>query len=172
MSKAPAPNDIIWDNVSVGKKEFIVRYMVATFVTICILTVCFFIILGLKVGQGKLRESQGQSSWGIRIMSIFISVVILAINEILAYAIRWLTHHEKHKTLTNMNLSLINKISVAQFLNTCILVVVVHVIQNKPSYKIDIKGKLTETLISRWHLRGRVFHLHFRSVRHTFAGNI
>jgi hypothetical protein len=50
VTKAPAPTDIIWDNVAVPKKEFILRYVLASLVTIFILVVCFFIILGLKVG--------------------------------------------------------------------------------------------------------------------------
>lgn len=143
VQRAPSPNDIIWDNLSVKNLEIVWRYIVVLFVTFIIIGASFGAILGLKVWQDKVRGSDiDESTWGVRIFSVFVSLVILVINEVLAWAIQWVTKHEKHMTHTIMNNSLIFKIVLSQFCNTCLVIVAINRIINKDNYyKIDIKGK-------------------------------
>jgi hypothetical protein len=143
VERAPAPNDIIWENLSVRAIEIFWRYIVILLVTFVIIGASFGAILGLKVAQDKIRGTDiNENSWGVRIFSIFVSIVILVINEVLAWAIQWVNKHEKHMTHTIMNNSLIFKIVLSQFCNTCLIIVAINRIINKDNYyKIDMKGE-------------------------------
>ena len=73
---------------------------------------------------------------------MIISLIITLINSVLASSLRKLTNYEKHSNLTDLNRSLILKISVSQFINTCLLVVSIHMILVSPNRYIWAKGKL------------------------------
>lgn len=148
--QAPAPTDILWENIGLSTTEILKRRLVTIILSLIILGACFGMVLGLKVAQDKAAKNQaasatnGQltSTLGVRILSIVISLLILIINNVLAIVLQKLTIYERHSDHTDKNRSMILKICVSQFINTCLLIVAVHAIIIKPKNRIDTKGRL------------------------------
>jgi Calcium-activated chloride channel len=124
------------------------RRFITFILTILILGICFGSVLGLKFVQKSQRESNDKkilngekvNTTFNRVISLFISFIIVVINNMLSVTLRKLTGYELHDTLTNLNRSLILKITIAQFVNTCLLVVAVHWILIKPTHYVWAKG--------------------------------
>jgi hypothetical protein len=175
---APAPTDIMWDNIGLSTIEIAKRRLITIFLSLLLLGVCFAIMLGLKVAQDKAAKSQaasaaaGQvtSSVGVRLLSIVISLLILIINNVLAIVLQKLTIYERHSDHTDKNRSMILKICVSQFINTCLLIVAVHAIIIKPTEVLEAKGKIfflvLINLILRWSAYRRLLHSHLRFVHY------
>jgi len=66
-------------------------------------------------------------SWGKNLFSGVISIIILLINYCLLLLIKKLTEYERHRTYTAYNFSVAFKLTLAQFLNTAIIPVIINI---------------------------------------------
>lgn len=144
VMQAPEPSDIIWENLGFSL-WFLLRRRIITFVSTSILLLfCFIIVLFLKVVQRGMsnNDDDAGASLPTRAISIVISIVISVVNAALTILIRKFTVMEKHFTITEFNSSLTVKIAISQFANTCLQVVLVHIVLFEPDWVIWAKGAL------------------------------
>ena len=144
----PEPDDIIWKNLGVSRLTKLYRRMLTVVISAIALIVSFGAILGLKLFQVKILkpavESGESNGIAYRAVSIPISLVILIINKLISYILQTLTLEEMHSTETNYFQSLALKETVLQFVNTNLLVVIVHIIVFEPRAAVYKTGALIE----------------------------
>ena len=117
MDRAPNPNDIKWNDLGVSMTVVLQRRVTTFFITILLLGCSFGAILGLKVAQFKMNQNSNSkdlnlSSVQFRVISVVITLIIMAINFALGKIIRYLTFLERHWTETAFFQSLTIKIVV------------------------------------------------------------
>ena len=64
----------------------------------------------------------------VKLIALLISVLIFAINYILAFAIKKFAYFEKSETITEYNISIAEKLTFAQFFNTALLTFTMEII--------------------------------------------
>lgn len=143
VGRAPNPNDIDWNNLSVSFSTSVIRRVITFIITGILLGVSFGAMIGLKVGQYQMKQQYGAnsdsiSSLKVRIVSAAITIVIMLINFLISKSLRYLTFSERNPTQTLFFQSLTIKTVVvnsfkmeAQFINTNLIVVLIHLIINK-----------------------------------------
>jgi hypothetical protein len=97
--------------------------------TILLIGACFGIIYGVNVGKTKLN-SEGIRTIPlstVRGLSIFCSIIITIINIALRTVVRLFSGFEKQETYTAFNLSVAFKLTIARFVNTSIVPIVVNI---------------------------------------------
>lgn len=157
LKPAPNPTDIIYDNLGIPFKDKVIRRLITSFATLLILGASFGILLGLKVWQRRLAPVGAKLSLSdidflaliARLISVGITITIMVINEVISYALRYLTILEKFSTQTGFYSSLLYKIAIAQFINTNIIIVIVHLLIMHPEKPIYAKGGL---MIDAWYI--------------------
>jgi|LauGreDrversion4_2_1035121.scaffolds.fasta_scaffold297722_1 hypothetical protein len=77
-----------------------------------------------KVSKNNVFELP---SWGKNLLSGVISFIIWFINLCLLLLIKKLTEYERHRTYTAYNFSVAFKLTLAQFLNTAIIPVIINI---------------------------------------------
>ena len=131
VTQGPEPSDILWANLGYSPFFLFKRRLLTFTLSLVILGICFGIVAGLKVIQGQIDDSSDgedlSSSVWFRMISACISLVITFINEILSTFLKKFSIWEKHSSITDFNRSLLVKIVLSKYLNTCILVVLVYV---------------------------------------------
>jgi len=142
--KAPDPTEIVWENLGIDFNTLFKRRMATLIASLLVLGICFGFLLLLKVYQRKQRESATpeSSTFMFRTLSVVISLTISIVNWILSFSMKYFTQLEKHYTLTTKNASLVLKVSLTQFFNTCLMILAVHMWLVTPSFKIWEKGGL------------------------------
>ena len=63
----------------------------------------------------------------IRFLSFVVAFVIILINNILKWVVRYLTEKERHETYTAFNISVAIKLMLARFVNTAIVPVIINI---------------------------------------------
>ena len=146
--RAPNPNDITWANLGYPPGLAVCRRLLTFFATATLLGLSFLCVVGLKVMQfdmnKKLKETSSLSvgSLKFRLLSVAITLIIMSINFLLSSLLQKLTLLEKHTTETSFFQSLTIKIVLSQFLNTNVMVVLIHSMVFKPVQAIYSKGTL------------------------------
>lgn len=148
LKAAHNPSDVNWQNLEAGAWQALCS-RVATFgLSFVLIVISFFIQLGLKLLQKSMTESlQGDpslsfSSVSFRLISAGVAFVILVINTAISMALQMLTLKEKQTTNTTFFRSLTIKICWFQFINTNILIVIIHLILFYPNVPLWAKGGL------------------------------
>jgi hypothetical protein len=68
-----------------------------------------------------------KKGYEIRFLSFVVAFVIILINNILKWVVRYLTEKERHETYTAFNISVAVKLMLARFVNTAILPVIINI---------------------------------------------
>ncbi|CDW71822.1 phage head-tail family partial [Stylonychia lemnae] len=132
FERAPEPTDVYWDNLSVSFFRR-VRYIFLTYIaTILLIGACFGIIYGINKGKDKLNDQQDSIPYStIRFLSILCSFIVVFINICLRGVVRAFSQMERHETYTAYNLSVAFKLTLARFINTSIVPIVVNISVNR-----------------------------------------
>ena len=111
--------------------------MLIVFLSIMILIgACFGSIYGLDVVQRRLKKQidddlssvdNKKKGYEIRFLSFLVAFVIILINNILKWVVRYLTEKERHETYTAFNISIAIKLMLARFVNTAIVPVIINI---------------------------------------------
>jgi hypothetical protein len=107
--RAPEPEDICWENLNVSKWERFLLMLKTYFLTLIALGVSFGIIIYISSIQGS------------DYISYAVGLVIIILNEALAYIIKFLSEKEKHDTITAKNLTVASKQTIFLFINTALV---------------------------------------------------
>ena len=131
-TRAPEPSDIYWQNLGIPTYSRIARGTVSFIATTSIMAVCIGFISLLKEWQLSIKESNATKSESMRdqalpqFLSFVSSATISLINDNLVRTIRRFTDFERHSTITEINVSLAVKLSVARFLNTSVILLLTN----------------------------------------------
>jgi hypothetical protein len=127
LERAPEPNDVFWENLNISsavRYQYVFMTYLATFLVI---GVCFGIIWGINVAKEKVANKKGEiNSSLIQGLSVAASCVITIINMALRIVVRRFSLYEKHETYSNHNISVAMKLTIARFLNTAIVPILVN----------------------------------------------
>ena len=147
MVEAPDPSEIIWENLGISKLTLIFRRTMTYIASFIVLAVCLFIIFLLKQYQKSQRDKQsveeaGEVSTTSRLIAILVSVTISLVNFVISFSTKFFTDLERHNSLTDKNASLMTKVIFAQFFNTSIMIVLIHIWLVTPDHNIAARGAI------------------------------
>lgn len=122
LDKAPEPLDICFENLGFKRSKVLRRMLCYFFAAIVIF---WGFVFTTKFDSEKSDFSS--DNWIEKIIGPeIISLYIVAIGYIIEVCIRKLAHFEKHKTYTNLNISVSNKLSFIQIFNVWFTIVAAH----------------------------------------------
>lgn len=123
FDSSPEPNDIMWENLYY---KFTIPNLIGTsFASCCIILLSFGIIYFLK----KLDKNSSLPLEAVyrKIVSFAIAIFIMIVNISLREFIKLLTKCEHHWTHTAFNLSVGVKLTLARFVNSAIVPVIINI---------------------------------------------
>ena len=139
--QAPEPSDIIWENLTVSLTQKFCRRVLTALITIVLILLSFFIVLGMKHYQFTKYEdytSNGQISNSdnikLKAISLSFSFTIQFINMLLGISIRYFSGYEKHETWTHYNIAVFYKLVVSTTLNTVVVIILINSVDIQNSY--------------------------------------
>jgi Na+-transporting NADH:ubiquinone oxidoreductase subunit NqrE len=83
------------------------------------------LIYGINYGKDELSTSNDIPYNTVRALSLLTSIIVVIVNAILTGVVRHLSVKEKHETYTSYNLSVAFKLTIARFVNTSIVPIIV-----------------------------------------------
>ena len=127
IERAPEPNDVFWENLNIKPHVRYQNVAITYFATLCVIGACFGIIYGINSAKTKLAEQKGHLNGSlIQGLSVLASCVITIINMALRIVVRRFSLYEKHETYSNHNISVAMKLTIARFLNTAIVPILIN----------------------------------------------
>lgn len=126
VSRAPNPEDIIWENLGTPAKERGKHIVISYGVTFLVLGMNFGLTLLFNYLKFKYSDTLGTTlSIGLSaLLSIFNNIF----DQILTITINFFTEWENHETRTDLKNSILIKIFFTQFVNTNLLTLISYVI--------------------------------------------
>lgn len=119
------PQDIIWENFGLTKRQYYTRKITSIFISLILIFISFIIIILIKVVQERYYVDSVLSRV-YYFIALIISLVIVVINILFKLSLVRLSFWEKRLSHTETNTSMVFKISVAYFVNTAILILIVN----------------------------------------------
>lgn len=110
----PEPGDILWENLGTPFGTLVKTRAVTISLTILILVMSFFAILGLKYAQMGIVKKQ-QSGFVKTLLSLTITVTLIVVDVILGIVLRKISSYEKYSTLTGYNSGVATRVSTVSF---------------------------------------------------------
>jgi len=147
IHEAPAPSDIIWEHLGLSFRRTLGKRIATFIVSFILLAISFVIIFLLKKFQKEVRDKQTSDKYteevsNFRGISYLISLVIVGVNYILSILLRKFTDLEYRNTHTATSSSLAIKISIAQFVNSCLMIVFAHIATSNELKDVYASGNL------------------------------
>lgn len=131
FERAPEPTDVYWENLNVSYWNRVGRVIMTYIATVLLIGICFAIIYGINVAKERAHDLEGVDSGLLRGLSILCSIIITIVNNALRTVVRQLSIKEQHETYTAYNLSVAFKLTLARFVNTSIVPIIVNVATNR-----------------------------------------
>ena len=172
VEQAPEPAEVLWGNLKYDFKLQMKMKLLTIFVAGLILICSFTMIFGLKFASYKIKKNyrgdlilvtqtdgsvvekyrdlttaeEGQ----LQLISIVIFAIAKIVNKIIDAVVAKLAHFERMHTKSELYSSASNKIVMSQFLNTSVLITIVHyLLKGDERYVIWGSGSL---LVDIWYL--------------------
>ena len=129
---ANEPSDIFWENLEVSRRNRIANSIKTWLFTLLAVSVSFGMVYGMKYLGKSVNDSASNQDlstseiWKIRIYAIWPSIVIIMINFILGRSTRYFSSFERPHTVTAYNVSVALKLTLAMFINTAVIALVVN----------------------------------------------
>ena len=124
FERAPEPTDVYWENMRVSHLSRVFRIFLTYISTIFLIGICFAIFWGINYAKKDLKNKYKPNT--VRGLSVACSIVVVIINIALRTVVRQLSIKEKHETYTAYNISVAFKLTIARFVNTSIVPIVVN----------------------------------------------
>ena len=124
MDEAPEPFDIVWENLGIPPVKKLRIRIISSIIATTLIVISFLGITGIKfLQQTKPIEvdDQYQTPFNLSIV-----LVINVINILVGMAIWHLSVFNRYTTITNFSNSLCDRLAMAAFLNTTLILVVVN----------------------------------------------
>ena len=113
VKRAPEPLDILWENLAFGGLKLTWKRFLTRLSTISVIIVSFIIICALSTWGNKNTH-----------ITMLISILIMILNSVLAWSIRKFSTEERQYTFTGYHCSVAEMLGLAQFFNTCCVVII------------------------------------------------
>ena len=171
IEKAPEATEVLWQNLHYTFRQQVNRKLITLSVSVLILAASFGIIFGLKYLNYKAKKAykhkveetvdsnnkivyyvpplETGEMTSLVLISVAIAIVSKIVNKIFTKIMIKLTDVEKRYNIAQFNVSCVKKTVTAQFVNTSLLIVIVHYILNK-DYRFYIWGNgglLTDIIV-------------------------
>ena len=125
VREPPEPGDILWENLGTPFSILLKTRLVTFLLVVLILTISFFVILGLKFAQmtvvSRIDNNLGKTS-----MSLLITIVLTVVNSVLGIVLRKISSYEKYVTLTDYNSSVARRVSTVSYPNSIFQTYSIH----------------------------------------------
>jgi len=128
LKRAPAPNDVQWQNLGHSAKSKRKSRIVTNITTLIMLIGGFCLIMSIYWGQQRLKEVYGDHTNLPRILAVLGSILICIINTILSMTVKKLVEYEKHGTQTGYVTAVAKKEIIALLINTAFTNLIVELI--------------------------------------------
>lgn len=143
VSKAPEPQDIIWEHLEYSFCQRFIRGLLLYFLSIILMGISFGCVLGLTTLQYNSEQKYEDNfilKYGV---SLSISAVIAIINFLITMVFKYLAPLEKPWTHTQLYLSLSIKLTVFTFFNAGIIPLVTNgILYGWDSYDMLVSNML------------------------------
>ena len=172
VQEAPEPAEILWENLKYGFKLQTKMKLLNVFVAGFILACSLLMMFGLKYASYKIkkkykgdvitvtnpngtkyekyRDLTSSEDGQLQIISIMIFALAKVVNKIIDAVVAKLAILERNHTKSALYTSASNKIVMSQFLNTSVLITIVHyLLKGEDRYVIWGSGSL---LVDIWYL--------------------
>jgi len=137
VDPSPEPFDVLWENQAVTYLSKLKTRIVTGFIVAIIVGICFLTITALKFLQLAYLKS-GDSSWVKTLISILITLLITIINMALAFTIRRISIMEKYSTITRFTVNVCERVTIIQFLNSTVILMLVNWLVHKDELRDQI----------------------------------
>lgn len=127
--RAPEPDIILWENLGVPINYRIKKMILNGFLTFLSLFLSFLLILGIYNIQISVHDSD-ESQFIKSVVSYSGCVLIVIINNLLGWIIKFFTQAERHENLTDYDTNLMRKRTAALFLNSAMIYIIVAILSN------------------------------------------
>jgi hypothetical protein len=130
--RAPEPSDVYWENLNCPYMGRVKRILMTYFLTFVVVTFCFLINWGLGAVKDNMvedlegKEDSGALASRIRIVTVISSFFVVVVNKSLLIIVRKFSLRENHITYTSYNLSVAFKLTIARFVNSAIIPILVN----------------------------------------------
>ena len=122
ITDPPEPEDLYFENFKYSGRQRFLKFVLYFCICILIIGVSFLIVLGLTYWQNRITDNEKNSNLFVKyLLSLFITIIIAILNEVLEYLLEKFTFWERHLSRTNYYLSLSIKIAILTFLNSAIV---------------------------------------------------
>ncbi|CAD8076135.1 unnamed protein product [Paramecium primaurelia] len=141
ISRAPEPDDVFWENCGTDENTQLKRRILSWFVIVFLLGLSLGTLYGLNVFQNHFLLNSDNKQFLMKTMaSLSKSLIITIVDGLIYYFITLLANQERHVTKTQQDTSVAEKLSYVQFINSCLLVIIINVIGTYYEYsKQDAK---------------------------------
>ena len=132
--KAPGAGEVIWKNLKVSEKEQLKKKIITILITAGIMLLVFSILAGLKVAATYLKKQiKGSGDTVTQFFSISMFGALKIANKIFDKVIGGQAERELPYTTVRLYASAVKKTVLAQWINSCFLICVLHYILNSSS---------------------------------------
>lgn len=123
-------SDIFWENLEISTKDRFKNIIKTSIFTVFAVSISFAMVISMKY-IGKVEkdaiENNDNDGWGLRLISIWPSIIIIIINFVLGRSTRYFSSFERPHTVTAYNASVSIKLTIAMFVNTALIPLIVNV---------------------------------------------
>ncbi|CAD8083229.1 unnamed protein product [Paramecium sonneborni] len=151
IQRAPEPDDIFWENCGIENSIKIKRKFISWFVVLVLLGISFATLYGLEYLQNEYLSNDLDFITKTSI-SLLKSLIITIVDALIYYFITLLANHERHVTKTYQDTSVAQKLCCVQFVNSCVLLLLIHLISGKDfmeqsKFAIQKQGGIADDLL-------------------------
>ncbi|CAK83672.1 unnamed protein product (macronuclear) [Paramecium tetraurelia] len=128
INRAPEPDDVFWENCGVDQNTQLKRKILSWFVILFLLGFSLGILYGLNAFQNSFLQSDNNQFLVTTMVSFSKSLIIALVEGLIYYFITLLANQERHVTKTHQDTSIAQKLSYVQFVNSCLLLMIINII--------------------------------------------
>ncbi|CAD8115768.1 unnamed protein product [Paramecium primaurelia] len=136
INRAPEPDDVFWENCGIDQNTQLKRKIISWFVILFLLGLSLCTLYGLNVFQNSFLQSDNNQLLITTMVSFSKSLIIAIVEGLIYYFITLLANQERHVTKTYQDTSIAQKLSYVQFVNSCLLLMIINIIG---SYNSQVK---------------------------------
>ncbi|CAD8113085.1 unnamed protein product [Paramecium sonneborni] len=128
INRAPEPDDVFWENCGIDQNTQFKRKILSWFVILFLLGLSLCTLYGLNVFQNSFLLSNNNQFFITTMVSFSKSLIITIVDSFIYYFITLLANLERHGTKTQLDTSIAQKLSYVQFVNSCLLLIIINII--------------------------------------------